>query len=81
MEDVMNNKDLRRIIWSYLRDKYYNKCMKCDKVCSWNKNRQELEYVKWTGFVNCYKCFREGFLGKNRIFIVNRYINNGRSNE
>ena len=32
MEDVMNNTDLRNIIWSYLRKTPYKSCCECGCV-------------------------------------------------
>lgn len=34
MENVMNNPDLRGIIFSFFRDKHYKKCHKCKKNMS-----------------------------------------------
>lgn len=36
MEDVMNNKDLRGIIWSYFRKEPKEVCINCRKVCVWD---------------------------------------------
>jgi hypothetical protein len=36
-EKVMNNFDLRNIIFSYFRKKPEITCQKCKKVCVWNK--------------------------------------------
>ena len=68
MESVMNNPDLRRIIFSFFKDKYYNKCDKCKKPCRVSKTRIENKYVSWAGFVNCYECFRSGFIGNKIVF-------------
>ncbi len=35
--DVMNNDDLRRIIWSFLRKKAKLSCNVCEKVIIWDK--------------------------------------------
>ena len=34
---VMNNNNLRKIIFSYFRKKPEIVCHKCNKVCKWNK--------------------------------------------
>ena len=68
MEKVMNNPDLRRIIFSYFRDKDYLICMKCRKVCRWRKGKDNIKYVNWSSFTNCHKCFSKGFLGHTKIF-------------
>ena len=36
-EMVMNNNDLRNIIFSYFRKKPEKICVTCQKVCVWNK--------------------------------------------
>jgi len=38
---VMNNSDLRRIIWSYLRKLPKITCMYCDSVCVWDNKVKE----------------------------------------
>lgn len=39
MDEVMNNNDLRRVIWSYLRKKPKISCYNCKNVCVWDKKR------------------------------------------
>ena len=68
MEKVMNNPDLRGIIFSFFRDKYYKKCNKCNKQCRLNKYKTIHKYVSWTGFTNCHECFSKGFLGDRIVF-------------
>ena len=60
--DVMNNDDLRRVIWSYLRKKPYRKCQTCDRVCMWDTNRTIYKFVYIGGFIHCMKCFNKNFL-------------------
>ncbi len=39
MEKVMNNYDLRRIIFNYLRKYPKVRCSYCPKICVWDKKR------------------------------------------
>ena len=49
----MNNNDLRRLIWSYLRKKPKIACFKCNDVCVWDKKKNKTillfiyTYSKW----------------------------------
>ena len=46
MDIVMNNKDLRKLIFSYLR-KYPKKvCFICERVCVWDKKVRDFLTVK-----------------------------------
>ena len=45
MENVMNNSDLRREIWSYLRKEPQLICMKCRKVCIWDKKVRKYYFI------------------------------------
>lgn len=69
MDIVMNNDDLRREIWKYLRSKAFKKCLECNSVCMWNKKKINLDFVSWNKFINCHCCFRKNFL-KNTIYIA-----------
>jgi hypothetical protein len=62
MEKVMNNNDLRNIIFSYFRNKEFKICQKCKIVCKWSKNNYNTKCIEWNNFINCYYCFAEGFL-------------------
>lgn len=68
MENVMNNPDLRGIIFSFFRDKHYKKCHKCKKTCQWNKETKVCNYISWTNFINCHDCFKKGFVGNQYVF-------------
>ena len=37
MEEVINNDDLRKLIFSYLRKEPKKSCSDCNKVCVWDK--------------------------------------------
>ena len=65
----MNNDDLRREIWKYLRSKAFKKCINCKSVCMWNTKNKILNYVEYGKFVSCHSCFRINFL-KNTIYIA-----------
>ncbi len=62
MEMVMNNTDLRRIIFSYFRTKAYRECDKCAKVLCWDKDKIVNKHIHWEDFSRCYDCFRYHFL-------------------
>ena len=70
-EAVMNNPDLRGIIFSYFRGKDYMVCMKCKKVCRWRIGLDDRKYVHWNRYVNCHNCFYKGFLGHTKLFNPN----------
>ena len=62
--NVMNNMDLRRVIWSYLRKEPKIKCYTCNCVCVWDKkvrNYVELNYYPWNmiGDTLCYECYQD----------------------
>ena len=71
MEAVMNNPDLRGVIFSFFKNKNYAKCMKCGIVCRDNLGNQHRSFVKWSNFTNCYCCFYKGFLGHTKLFNPN----------
>ena len=57
----MNNNDLRRLIWSYLRKKPKIACFKCNDVCVWDKKRIKQYYYLSTriqsgDLTNIYYC-------------------------
>ena len=62
MEKVMNNPDLRGVIFSYFRTKAYKQCKACKIVCRWNENSFNNPYVEWDSFINCHNCFKTNFL-------------------
>ena len=64
----MNNPDLRRVIFSFFKNKNYAECMKCRKICRNNTKKTVNKYVEWSNFINCHACFSQGFLGHRRIF-------------
>ena len=64
----MNNPDLRGIIFSFFRDKYYNICNNCKKPCRVSKTRIKNKYVSWIGLINCHECFRNGYIGNRIVF-------------
>lgn len=62
MIKVMNNSDLKREIWSYLRKKAKKQCNRCNCVCVWDK--QIIKYYNnFLGYdiicKNCVDCFKE----------------------
>lgn len=62
MEDVMNNYDLRKIIWSYLRKNPYKTCNICNCVCMWDKNKVIHEYIVLSeNEIYCLSCFFQSF--------------------
>lgn len=42
----MNNRDLRGVIWSFLRKKPKARCYNCDKVCVWDKKLLYMYYTE-----------------------------------
>ena len=44
--DVMNNTDLRGVIWSYLRKEAKIKCNQCDIICVWDKKMINYYYTE-----------------------------------
>ena len=58
MEDVLNNHDLRKIIWSYLRKTPYKTCYECGCVCMWDENKTITDYINLgDNIVSCCRCF------------------------
>ncbi len=63
-EKVMNNKDLRNIIFSYFRKEPEIVCQKCKNVCVWNnrkiRNYIEIPILDFTAiFYKCINCYWE----------------------
>ena len=64
-EKVMNNNDLRNLIFSYFRREPEIKCQKCKKVCVWNKNKIIRNYIEIPAFdhtvifYQCTNCYWE----------------------
>ena len=58
MNKVMNNDDLRRIIWSYLRKTPFRQCNECNCVIMWDENIYIRSFVtiEDNNFC-CYHCF------------------------
>ena len=69
MEDVMNNTDLRREIWSYLRKNPELSCIKCNSVCIWDKKVKRYLFIpnmkNITKSAYCIDCWNK--LNKNLI--------------
>ncbi len=61
--DVMNNTDLRGVIWGYLRKEPKIKCFDCHVVCVWDKK-----------IINFY--YTEEFLDKKKYTCINCYWTN-----
>ena len=64
MEKVMNNNDLRRLIWSYLRKEAKISCRNCKLVCVWDKKKVNTYYYfsgmvedEITNIYYCKKCW------------------------
>ena len=58
---VLNNIDLRKLIFSFLRKYPKKACQICDKVCVWDKKVNqyiELRYHPWKSYVKilCLEC-------------------------
>ena len=45
--EVMNNKDLRHVIWSYLRKEPKVKCYDCGVICVWDKKMINVYYTEY----------------------------------
>lgn len=61
MEDVMNNNDLRYIIFSFFRKKPHKQCTECKRVLMWNENKTLHKFVEWDNFLLCNDCFKFNF--------------------
>ena len=63
MEKVMNNDDLRRIIWSYFRKTPFRQCIECGCVCMWDENKKINPSVTLgDDMFCCYICFYSNHL-------------------
>lgn len=65
MNKVMNNRDLRRVIFSFFRSKEYKECEKCKKVLCCNDGTVSIKYVHWGNFSRCYNCFLFDFFNNS----------------
>ena len=64
MENVMNNNDLRRYIFSFLRKYPKKRCHDCGLVCVWDKEvNQHVNMMFYYPENNtyCLKCYSENF--------------------
>lgn len=64
MESVMNNNDLRRYIFSFLRKYPKKKCYYCDLVCVWDKevnHHVDMMFFYPETKTLCLKCHGENF--------------------
>lgn len=59
IEDVMNNYDLRSVIWKFLRKKPYKRCTSCKVVLMWNSDKTIIKYVEYRNILRCHKCYLE----------------------
>lgn len=60
MEDVMNNRDLRSVIWKFLRKKPKVSCRHCNKTLIWDRERVEHYFEVFIGaetYSFCYMCW------------------------
>ncbi len=55
MEYVLNNTDLRKYIWSFLRIKPKIQCSICKTVCIWDK--QVKYFIKYDQYNYCIDCW------------------------
>ena len=61
--NVMNNMDLRKVIWDYLRKEPKIKCYICNCVCVWDKKIINAYYEHYvTSFIEsdkyiCWSCY------------------------
>lgn len=63
LEKVMNNNDLRHLIFSYLRKKPRIACLTCGKCCVWDKkivNKYiEYKYLNEKYKYDCIECYKD----------------------
>lgn len=60
MDDVMNNTDLRGVIWSFLRTEAEINCHGCKKVLVWDKKKVDRYFTYHHGKClshYCYDCW------------------------
>ncbi len=56
---VMNNYDLRSVIWKFLIKKAYKRCESCKIVLMWNPDKTIIKYVEYCDILRCHKCYLE----------------------
>ena len=64
MDDVMNNKDLRRLIFSYLRKYPKKRCHVCGLICVRDKEVNQYVDLMFSYPDNntyCMKCYERNF--------------------
>ena len=58
MQKVMNNYDLRREIWTFLRKEPKKKCFKCNCVLVWDKQiKKHYSISHYYGQENVFMCY------------------------
>ena len=67
MNIVMNNNNLRSIIFSFFRDKTYKICNKCKETCMLNDKKiiKKFVHFKFDDTNICYPCFRKSFFNSS----------------
>ena len=59
--NVMNNKDLFRHIFTFLRSKAELKCENCNFIIQWDKSKpKKSDYVSNGQYITCFKCWQKG---------------------
>lgn len=61
---VMNNNDLRRIIWSYLSK---HRCDICHNDCT-------IDHIKRKDMIQCFACYRNDFSKNSYYCKLMRYL-------
>ncbi len=76
MEQVMNNNDLRGIIFSFFRTKPHKQCQNCKVVIMWNQKKILHKFIEWNNFINCNECYKFNFFKSlnDRLFLSNYYL-------
>ena len=59
MENVMNNYDLRGVIWKFLRKKPYKRCTECNTVLMWDPDKLIVNYVEYYNVLRCHACYKK----------------------
>ena len=59
MDIVINNIDIRRLIFTYLRKKPLLDCSFCKKVCKWDND--VIEYIEICKNCICFSCIRKSY--------------------
>jgi len=61
VSDVMNNTDLFREVFSYLRKNPEIGCSNCNLVIQWDKTKpKKYDYVSNGKFITCFTCWQKG---------------------